>query len=185
MAVRRNPSRSSRSTIITSSAFESAWFPDITNPESVIHRQINTLNREAYPSEIFARADDLLMFMAFAKKGKKRRHHEVLPDPAQSSTTRPPPKEFIQAAIQAANICKDRFKLFNGTQEPSWEAVVRSIEALQQEVSIFRSEDEGWSACLSQYAARVIFIHSFVSLFDKFAVQIFAVICIWQQRQRS
>ena len=47
-----------------------------------------------------------------------------------------------------ANICKE---LFNGG-EPSWEAVVQCIEALQQQILAFQSEDVRWSACLSQYA---------------------------------
>lgn len=150
MALRRNPPRSARSTVIAPSNPESGWFPDVTNPESIVHQQINARNREAYPSEIFGRADDLLMYMAFANKGKKRRHHQVLPEPAQSGYTRPLSKEFKEQGILAANICKERFKLFDGSEEPTWDVVVQSVEALQQEVPIFRSEDKRWSACLSQ-----------------------------------
>jgi len=84
MSLHCNPPRSSRSSGISPSNLESEWFPNIKNPDSIVHQQINTLNCDAYPFEVFARADDLLMFMAFANKGKKCRHHSVLPEPAQS-----------------------------------------------------------------------------------------------------
>ena len=145
MSLRRNPPRSSKSSGISRSNFESEWFPDIKNPDSTIYRRINTLNRNAYPSVMFARADDLLMYMAFAKKGKKRRHHAVLPEPAQSDN---PTYLSKEDGILGANICKEQF---NGS-EPNWEAVVRSVEALQQQIPAFRLEDRRWSACLSQYA---------------------------------
>ena len=145
MALRRNPARSTRSTGATSSTLEREWFPDIRNPDSTIHQRINSLNCEAYRSEIFAKADDLLMFMAFAKKGSKRRHHQVLPEPAQLSH---PTRLSADEGILGANICKD---LFNGN-EPSWESVVELVKALQQQISTFRSDDKRWSACLSQYA---------------------------------
>jgi hypothetical protein len=90
------------------------------------------------------------MFMAFAKKGKKRRHHQVLPEPAQSSNATQVSKEVNEQGILAANICKERFKLFDGSEEPTWKAILQCVEALQQEVSNFRSEDKHWSACLSQ-----------------------------------
>ena len=145
MALRCNPARSTRSTRPTSFTAEHEWFPDIKNPGSITHQRINSLNREAYLSEIFAKADDLLMFMAFAKKGSKRRHHQVLPEPAQlGDQTRLSDGE----GILGANICKG---LFNGS-EPSWESVVDSVKALQQQISTFRSDDKRWSACLSQYA---------------------------------
>jgi len=145
MSLRRNPPRSSRSSGISPSNLESEWFPDIKNPDSIVHQQINTLNCDAYPFEVFARADDLLMFMAFANKGKKCCHHSVLPEPAQSGN---PMYLSKQEGALGANICKE---LFNGG-EPSWEAVVQCVEALQQQISAFRSEDARWSACLSQYA---------------------------------
>jgi hypothetical protein len=148
MALRRNPPHSSKSTL-TPSKFESAWFPDIKNPESAVHRQINLLNHQAYPSDIFARADDLLMFVAFAKKGKKRRHHEVLPEPAQSGS---PTRLSKEEGTLAANICK---RQFNGS-EPSWDAVVESVDALQQQISTFHSGDKRWSVCLSQYAPAML-----------------------------
>ena len=145
MALRRNPARSTRSTAATPSTLEHGWFPDIKNPDSTIHKRINMLNREAYLSEIFSRADDFLMFIAFAKKGGKRRHHEVLPESAQSGD---PICLSPEEGKLGAKICK---QLFSGS-EPSWEAVVQSVKALQQQISTFQFEDKHWSACLSQYA---------------------------------
>lgn len=148
---RRNPARSSKSTAITSSKLELEqcdWFPDIKNPDSIVHQRVNLLNREAYSLEVFARADDLLIYMAFAGKGKKCRHHLVSPEPAQSEGNVIHLSK--QEGIQGAKICKE-FGLFNGS-EPSWDSVVRSIEALQQQISTFQLEHEHWSACLSQYA---------------------------------
>lgn len=147
MAPRRNPLRSSRSTCTAPSTLESEWFPDIKNSEStsIVHQKINALNREAYPSEIFAKADDLLMYMGFAQKGKKRRHHSVSPELAQSGSN--PTRLSNEEGILGAKICE---KQFNGG-EPSWEAVVQSVETLQQQIPTFRLDAAHWSACLSQY----------------------------------
>ena len=144
MAPRRNPARSSRSVPITPPTVESDWFPDIKDPSSKVHQQINALNLQAYPSEMFARADSFLMFMAFAQKGKKRRHHAVLPEPAQANANHAPLSN--EDGILAAKICKDQF---NGS-EPSWEAVVQSVNDLKDQILDFCSEDKGWSECLSQ-----------------------------------
>ena len=141
-----NPLCSSRSTRTAPSILESEWFPDIKNSEStsIVHQKVNALNCEAYPSEIFAKADDLLMYMAFAQKGKKRRHHSVSPELAQSDSN--PTHLSKEEGILGAKICE---KQFNGG-EPSWEAVIQSIEALQQQIPTFWSDAAHWPACLSQ-----------------------------------
>ena len=105
MALRHNPPHPSKSAL-TLSKFESAWFSDIKDPESAIHYQINLLNHQAYPSDIFARADNLLMFVAFAKKEKKCCHHEILPVPAQSGS---PTYLLKEEGTLVANICKCQF----------------------------------------------------------------------------
>lgn len=166
MALRRNPERSTRSTGVDLSLLDNAWFPDIKNPDSTVHWRINALNCEAYLSAMFSKADDLLIFMAFSKKGKKRRHHAIIPTPAQTGK---PTCLSDEEGKLGANICKE---LFSGN-EPSWEAVVRSVEALQQHISKFRSEDKRWSACLSQYARFLTSARLSISFFDKFALQIF------------
>jgi hypothetical protein len=146
MAPRRNPARSTRSTVTDFSLVDdSIWFPDIKNPESPVHQRINALNHEAYPAEIFAKADDILVFTIFAKKGKKRRHHGVVPAPAQ--TKEPILRLSNEEGKLGANICN---ALFSGNR-PSWEVVVQSVEALEQQISKFRLEDKRWSACLGQY----------------------------------
>ena len=72
----------------------------------------------------------------------------VSPEPAQSDgNVIHLPKE---EGIQGVKICKE-MGLFNDS-EPSWDSVVRSIEALQQQILTFQLEHEHWSACLSQYA---------------------------------
>ena len=152
MAVRRNPPRASKSVAIASSAVESDWFPEIKEPTSKVHRQINILNRQAYPSEMFAKADSFIIFTAFVQKGKKRRHHAVKPEPAQSnpdpdSDTNHPPLSK-EDGVLAAHICKQHFS----SGEPSWEAVVQSVKDLQDKILDFRSDDKDWSACLRQYA---------------------------------
>jgi len=146
MAVRRNPPHSSKSIAITSSAIESDWFPEIKEPTSKVHQQINILNHQAYPSEMFAKADSFLIFIAFIQKGKKCRHHAVVPEPAQSSAKHNPLSK--EDGTLAAKICMQQF---NGS-EPSWEAVVQSISNLQDKILDFRSDDKDWSACLRQYA---------------------------------
>ena len=123
---RRNPLRSSKSSAIAPSQPELKWFPDIKNPDSIIHQRINALNCEAYLSQVFAKADDFLIYMAFTGKGKKHRHHSVLPGPAQSGNVIRLAK---QEGIERANICKE-LGLFDHDREPSWEAVVWSAESL-------------------------------------------------------
>jgi hypothetical protein len=146
MAVRRNPPRSSKSIATASVAVESDWFPEIKEPTSKVHQQINALNRQAYPSEMFAKADSFLIFTAFIQKGKKRRHHAVKSEPAQPSASQAPLSK--EDGILAAKICKQHFS----GSEPSWEAIVQSVDDLQDKISGFQSEDKGWSACLRQYA---------------------------------
>ena len=152
MAVRHNPPCLSKSIPTTSSAIESDWFPEIKEPTSKVHQQINKLNCQAYPSEMFAKADSFLIFTAFVQKGKKRRHHAVVPEPTQSSAKHNPLSK--EDGTLAAKICMQQF---NGS-EPSWEAVVQSVSNLQDKILDFQSDDKGWSACLRQYAS---FIHSF------------------------
>ena len=146
MAVRCNPPRSSKSVAIATSAVESDWFPEIKEPASKVHQQINVLNRQAYPSGIFAKADSFLIFTAFIQKGKKRRHHAVKSEPAQPSANCDPLSK--EDGILAAKICKQHFS----GGEPSWEAVVQSINDLQDKILDFRLDDKDWSACLRQYA---------------------------------
>ena len=163
MAPRRNPLRSSRSTKAAHSTLDSEWFYDIKDSESPIHQKVNALNLEAYPSEMFFKADDLLMFMAFAQKGKKRRHHSVLPEPAQSGSN--PTRLSNEEGILGAKICE---KQFNGS-EPSWKAVVQSVEALQQQIPAFRSDAAHWSACLRQYV-HYLLLPIVCLIFNKFAL---------------
>jgi hypothetical protein len=146
MAVRRNPPHSSKSIAAASFAVESDWFPEIKEPASKVHQQINALNRQAYPSEMFAKADSFLIFTAFVQKGKKRRHHAIKPEPAQPSASHNPLSK--EDGILAAKICKQHFS----GSEPSWEAIIQSVDDLQDKISGFQSEDKGWSACLRQYA---------------------------------
>ena len=177
MALRRNPTRSSRSVPINPSTIESDWFPEIKNPSSEVHQQINTLNSQAYQSEMFAKADSFLIFMAFAQKGKKRRHHAVKPEPAQTSTNHAPLSN--EDGILAANICK---RQFDGS-EPSWKAVVQSVNDLQDQILHFRSDDKDWSSCLNQYGHFYFSILSFILFFHKFALQILLTIFLWQSCQ--
>jgi len=145
MAVRRNPPRLSKSAAIPSSAVESDWFPEIKELASKVHQQINTLNRQAYRSEMFAKADSFLIFTAFVQKGKKHRHHAVKPEPAQPSISHYPLSK--EDGVLAAKICKQHFS----GSEPSWEAVVQSVSDLQDKIPDFCSDDKDWPACLSQY----------------------------------
>jgi len=145
MAVRRNPPRLSKSVAIASSAADSDWFPEIKEPTSEVHQQINTLNCQAYPSKMFAKADSFLIFTAFIQKGKKRRHHAVKSEPAHPSVNHDLLSK--EDGILAAKICKQHFS----SNEPSWEAVVQSVSDLQDKILKFHSDDKGWSACLQQY----------------------------------
>jgi len=146
MAVCRNPLCSSKSITITSPTIESDWFPEIKEPTSKVHQQINTLNCQAYPSEMFAKADSFLIFTAFVQKGKKCCHHAVVSEPAQSSDKHKPLSK--EDGTLAAKICMQQF---NGS-ELSWEAVVQSVSNLQDKILVFWSDDKDWSACLRQYA---------------------------------
>lgn len=141
-----NPLRSAKSTAITPSRPGLEWFLDIKNADSIVHQQVNALNREAYPSGVFARADDFLIYIAFSGKGKKHRHHFVSPEPAQTGNVTHLSK---QEGIQGTKICKELGLFSHG--EPSWDVIVRSVEALQREIPTFWLEHEHWSACLSQY----------------------------------
>jgi hypothetical protein len=145
------------------------------------------LNREAYPHEMFARADDLIIFVAFVNKGKKRRSHAVSPEPAQpqpcgddrNSTLdfeesegqeHPPEGISNEEGTLGAKICRD---LFSG-KEPSWETAVKSVKALQEQIKAFQREDKRWSACLSQYAHALLLpvhlSHSLVSLLYRYSL---------------
>jgi len=146
MAVCCNPPCSLKSVATASTAVESDWFPEIKEPASKVHQQINALNREAYPSEMFAKADSFLIFTAFVQKGKKHRHHAVVSELAQSSAKYNHLSK--EDGTLAAKICMQQF---NGS-EPSWEAVVESVSNLQDKILDFRSDDKDWSACLRQYA---------------------------------
>ena len=146
MAIRRNPPHLSKSVTNASSAIESDWFPEIKEPASKVHQQINVLNLQAYPSEMFAKADSFLIFTAFTQKGKKRRHHAVKSEPAQPSASQNPLSN--EDGILAAKICNQHFS----GSEPSWEAIVQTVSNLQDKIPGFHSDDKDWSACLRQYA---------------------------------
>ena len=173
MAPRHNPQRSTRSStrMDLSVVDDSLWFPDIKNPESLVHRWINALNHKAYPSDIFAKADDILVFTMFARKGKKHWHYVVVPAPAQ--THEPILHLLKEEGMQGAHICKE---LFLGNK-PSWEIITQLVEDLQQQISKFQSEDKRWSACLKQYVHFFTYARLSVSFFGKFALQIFTPIC--------
>ena len=148
LPVRRNPPRSSKSAAVTSSTVDSEWFPDIKGPTSEVHQRVNILNRQAYPSEMFAKADDILIFTAFVQKGKKRRHHSVKPEPGRSESGAGQSPLSNEDGILAAKICEQQFRL----NVPSWEAVLLSVKNLQDQIQAFCSNHKDWAACLSQYA---------------------------------
>jgi hypothetical protein len=54
--------------------------PNLKNPHSHVNRQLRALSLEAYPVDVFGWVDDLVMFSAFASKGKKHRHHAIIPE---------------------------------------------------------------------------------------------------------
>jgi hypothetical protein len=166
MALRRNPPRANRPSSFLNSTHLS-WFPDIKDPQCPIQSRINTLNREAFLSDIFARADDLLMYTLFAKKGRKRRHHSVVPQPAQSGNATPLSKEH---GILAASLCRP---LFSGNT-PSWDAILHMVDALQHDIPLFRSPELRWSHCLAQYvlssSSSFFLIHSFSSLLFRYSL---------------
>ena len=173
MSIRRNPPRKAKDAAAVSSAVaiansESKWFPEIKGPTSKVHQQINKLNLEAYPSEMFARADSLLVFSAFISKGKKRRHHHVKPQAAQFFDSHPPLSK--EDGILGAHICHQQF---NGS-EPNWDAVIQSVDNLQHQILDFHSDQKGWSACLRQYAYFYAFIppspHFSISLLYRYSL---------------
>src|ERR1700758_5406337 len=72
MEPRRNPPRSAkRAKFDKSELLDEYWEPDLKNPASHVDRRLQALNLEAYPVNVFGRVDDLIMFSAFASKGKK------------------------------------------------------------------------------------------------------------------
>ena len=95
---------------------------------------------------MFAKADGFLISTAFVQKGKKCHHHAVKSEPAQPSASQDPLSN--EDGILAAKICKQHFS----SSEPSWEAIIQSVDDLQDKISGFQSEDKGWSACLRQHA---------------------------------
>ena len=140
---RRNPTRSARPTTCT----DELWYPNIKNPESDVDRQIQTLNGEAYPADIFGRVDDLLMFTLFAtkqaKRPRKRRHHAVIPEQASDR----PMTLTIEEGAEAAQICGH---LLSG-KEASMDEVRRVASELQSKIPPFRSpEQAAWAPCLRQ-----------------------------------
>ncbi len=63
-------SRSAKLTKFTSGPFE--WTLEVKEQLlSKEERQISTLNREVYPADVFAKADDMLVFSLFVGKGDK------------------------------------------------------------------------------------------------------------------
>ena len=140
---RRNPSRSAR----PANCVDEWWDPHGTRLDSDIDRQIQKLNREAYPASIFGRVDDLLMFALFATKQasqpKKRRHHAVIPEQVSNQ-----PMLTREEGAKAAKICRP---LVTG-QEASLDEVHRAVSELQREIALFRSPEQQWTPCLGQCA---------------------------------
>lgn len=147
---RRNPPRASRSTRPLNTPDD--WFPELKDSETrsgddhSVNRQINILNKEAYPSHLFSKADNLLVYSFFVKKGRKKRHHAVDPQPAQ-----PEKRTALNAedGTSAANLCRT---IFNGS-EFTWEDVKAVVKDMQT-IPMFKvDEEEGpnWSACLKQW----------------------------------
>src|SRR6266478_9493760 len=133
---------SAKPTKFTSGLFE--WTSDVKEQLlSEEERQILTLNREAYPADVFAKADDMLVFSLFVGKGDKHCHHAVKAKPAQTNHQM---ALMNKAGRLAAQICKPLFN--NG--DSSWEAVKSMASRLHKEVPDFRLDMEGWGNCLSQ-----------------------------------
>jgi hypothetical protein len=167
MASRRNPPHANKNSSHISDT-SSSWFPDIKDPDCPIQSKINNLNQQAYLSDLFARADDLLIFILFAKKGRKRRHHSIIPPPPQSPNSSPLSNDQGRTA---ASICRP---LFSGN-EPSWDAILQSINTLQDQIPIFRSQESQWNPCLAQYASLsflsiISFILPFFSLLFRYSL---------------
>ena len=139
---RRNPPRSARPTDCT----DQSWYPNIRDPGSDVDRQIQTLNGEAYPADVFGRVDDLLMFTLFAtkkaKQPRKRHHHAVIPEQASDR----PMTLTIEEGAEAAQICRD---LLSG-KEASMDEVRKAVSELQRKIPPFRSPKQGWAPCLRQ-----------------------------------
>lgn len=148
---RRNPSRAARPTI-----FKDGWWdPELTKELTVAHsdvdRQIYMLNREAYPAELFGRADDLLMFSLFATKQaspshrhrKRQRHHAVIPEQVtdQQMLTR-------DEGAKAAKICEP---LLIG-KDASMDMVHTVVSELKRDFALFQSPEQQWVPCLRQCA---------------------------------
>ena len=142
---RKNPSRSAR----PARCVDEWWDPHATRTrlDSDVDRQIQKLNREAYPAEIFGRVDDLLMFTLFATKQatnpKKRRHHAVIPEQVsdQLMLTR-------DEGAKAAKICRP---LVIGN-DASMDVVHTVVSELQKEMAQFQSPARQWVSCLGQCA---------------------------------
>jgi hypothetical protein len=149
MSPRRNPSRSARPTNLA----EEWWVPELTVPQSDVDRQIQTLNSEAYPADIFGRADDLLMFSLFATKQathpKKRRHHAVIPEQVSNQ-----PMLTRDEGAKAAKICES---LMIGN-DASMDEVRRVVSELQRDIGLFQSPEQQWVPCLRQCAEFLVWL---------------------------
>jgi hypothetical protein len=140
---RRNPSRSAR----PANCIDEWWDPHGTRLDSDVDRQIQRLNGEAYPADIFGRVDDLLMFTLFATKQasqpKKRRHHAVIPQQVSNR-----PMLTRDEGARAAKICR---ALVSGN-DASMDEVHAVVSELQREIALFQSPERQWVPCLGQCA---------------------------------
>jgi hypothetical protein len=149
---RRNPSRAARPTNFK----DGWWYPESTVAHSDVDRQIQTLNKEAYPADLFGRADDLLMFSLFATKqathGKRKRprkrHHAVIPQQVTNQ-----PMLTRDEGATAAKICES---LLSGN-DASMDEVCSVVSELEKQIPLFRSPERLWLPCLQQCAEFLFF----------------------------
>jgi len=97
-------------------------------------------------ADIFARADDLLVFSLLARKRRRPRHHAVKPEPARENKPNPLSNE---AGRLAAVACR---QLLNGEVESDQllNRVGVVVETLKEQIPEFRSDELRWTACLQQ-----------------------------------
>jgi hypothetical protein len=127
---------------------EEWWVPESTITHSDVDRQIRALNIEAYPADLFGKADDLLMFSLFAAKQatrpkRKKRFHSVIPEQVTNH-----PMLTKDEGRKAANICEP---LLSGN-DASMEEVRRVVSELKREIALFQSPEQQWVPCLRQCA---------------------------------
>jgi hypothetical protein len=153
-SLRRNPSRAARS---AQSVVEGDdWNPDLRlgSPHYTdADRRLDSLNKEAFPSKIFCRADNLLTYALFAGKGKKRRYNKGTPEQAEgpkNSAAKVEPPMPPEEGRKAAAICKHLMDYNPDKPEATWEDVGHAVLRLQEEIPSFQSGERLWSACLQQ-----------------------------------